>query len=286
MKGLYNGTLPFGYQRVPKIEGGVPILHPTNVEGYRLAVRLGAQGYTIREIVQQLNAAGYRTTGNWGSRPFSQDTVLPMLKNRFYLGEVSYKGAWMKGKHPAAIDRETWELCRQKIRRRATRRETTKTTDRVYWLRTLLYCATCGRPLRGQNWRGERRYRDPAPSYGEDCTEPQSISAERLENQIKAYLRGIHLPKNWRTEAMHYLGEDGELAHSARMRQELQDKLDRAKRLYLLGDLTERMYLAERTQIQNVLATLHPTRLPDVERTARVAAVERGGKDVGRVDAR
>ena len=227
LKGLYNGSLPFGYQRVPKEQGGVPILHPTNVEGYRLAIRSGAEGRTVRELVHLLNAAGYRTTGNWGSRPFSQDTVLPMLKNRFYLGEISYKGTWMKGKHPAAIDIETWECCQEQIHRRLTKHETTKTTDRIYLLRKLLYCSTCGRPLRGQNRRGERRYRDPSKSYGEDCPEPQTTNADRLEKQIGDYLMQIRLPENWLPEAMQWIGEDGESARQGiRMREELQNKLE------------------------------------------------------------
>lgn len=78
------------------------------------------------------------------------------------------------------------------------------------------------------------------------------------------------MPKNWRTEALRYLGEDGELAQrNTQMRQELHSKLERAKHLYLLGDLTEREYLAERTVIQNALA-LYPTRLPEVEHSAHV----------------
>jgi hypothetical protein len=36
-----------------------------------------------------LNEEGYRTTGNWGRKPFENDTVRPMLQNRFYLGEAA-----------------------------------------------------------------------------------------------------------------------------------------------------------------------------------------------------
>jgi site-specific DNA recombinase len=32
-----------------------------------------------------------------------------MLKNRFYVGEVAYRGELHKGEHPAIVDREVFE---------------------------------------------------------------------------------------------------------------------------------------------------------------------------------
>ncbi len=273
MKGLYNGSLPFGYQRVPREQGGVPVPHPTNAEGYRLSVRLGAEGNSAREIVLALNAAGYRTTGNWGSRPFSEDTVLPMIKNRFYLGEVCYKGEWLPGKHEPLIDWETWERCQEQLRRRAAKRETTKLTDRVYPLRKLLHCARCGRMLRGHAIKGERRYRDPAKDYGENCSEPQSIKAEALEVQIGDHLSRARLPEDWKARILAHIGQSEKVEDSeAQKRTRLEGQLERAKRLFMLGDLTEREYLAQREQIQNALSAIRPSPMPDLERAAQLLA--------------
>lgn len=44
--------------------------------------------------------------------------------------------------------------------------------------------------------------------------------------------------------------------------------LERLKRLFLLGDLTEREYVAERDRLRNQLAALVPPVLPDLERAA------------------
>ncbi len=271
LKGLYNGSLPFGYQRVPREQGGVPVFHLTNIEGYRLAMRMGAEGHSLREIMQTLNAAGYRTSGNWGNRPFSVDTVLDILKSRFYLGEVSYKGEWRPGKHEAAIDRETWERCQAQIRRRLSRPERTKFTDRVYPLRKLLRCASCGRTLRGQNQHGGRQYHDPALDYGDKCPEPKYVWAEILEGQIGAFLSRVQLPGDWQERVLSRL-EASDLAaeHEEQMRAQLQSQLERAKKLYLLGDLSEREYLAERTQVQSALAAIRPTQRPDLERAAEL----------------
>ena len=112
-KGLYNGTLPFGYRRrtahPEKDADKVPLLDPERVEGYRLSMRLCADGKRPSQILDALNAAGYRTTGNWGSRPFGKDTLLPMLKSRFYLGEIRHYDQWLPGLHQAAIDVDTWQ---------------------------------------------------------------------------------------------------------------------------------------------------------------------------------
>lgn len=111
-KGLYNGVVPFGYERVARLEGQQPQpphISPRNVDGLRMAFDMCAQGFTPLEISHALNEAGYRTTGNRGANPFGVDTVLPMLKNRFPLGEVRYKGEWLPGAHLPAVDPLTWD---------------------------------------------------------------------------------------------------------------------------------------------------------------------------------
>jgi len=271
LKGLYNGSLNWGYQRVPKEQGGVPIFDPENIEGYRMAIRMCAEGHTVREIVHAVNAAGYRTTGNWGQNAFSEDTMLPILKNRFYLGEVFYKGEWLPGKHAAAIDRETWERAQEQLRRRATKRVTTKSADRIYPLRKKIRCVTCGCLLRGHASKKQRRYRDPAYAYDLDCPEPQSVKASIYEEQIGAFLSHVKLPDDWRAHVLARLGESVERVDRVQqMRARLHSQLERYKRLFVLGDLSEHEYLAERQRIQNELATLTSTQpdIPDLERAA------------------
>ncbi len=70
-QGLYCGLLPFG---AIKGEDGVPIPHPDTHPGLVMAFELAAKGKSDREIAIILNAAGYRTTGTHGSRPFAKDT--------------------------------------------------------------------------------------------------------------------------------------------------------------------------------------------------------------------
>ena len=93
-QGLYCGLLPFGAM---KGEDGVPLPHPDTYPGLLMAFELAAQGKSDKEVAQTLNAAGYRTAGNQGNRPFSKDTVRGMLQNPFYIGQLSDgNGQWLK----------------------------------------------------------------------------------------------------------------------------------------------------------------------------------------------
>ena len=272
LKGFHNNTVPFGYVRVKKEDGGVSKIDPHTIEGYRFAMQLCGQGATTREIVAALNNRGYRTTGNWGSRPFSEDTVLPMLKSKFYLGMVSYKGEWFPGKHAVAIDAATWERAQEQLHRRAVNREGTKLSDRIYPLRKLVHCAVCGRGLRGQISHGTRRYRDPSRDYGEECPEVASTVADVLEGQIGDYLSGMRLPKDWKEKVMRRLTKDTSRDNTESKRAQLTARLERTKRLFQLGDLTEEEYRRDKAQIERAIAELRPaiTAEKDLSEAARL----------------
>jgi DNA invertase Pin-like site-specific DNA recombinase len=249
LKGLYNGSLSFGYQRVAREAGGVPVFHPKNIKGYRMAIRLGARGFSIRRIAKAMNAAGYRTTGNWGNRPFSGDTVLPMLKSRFYLGLVYYKGQWLPGKHPAAIDRETRDKYQSQLKGRAWKRKGQPCHSTVYPLRRLLHCASCERVLRGTRSKDGRRYRNPAKDYGECCSQRETIKAEILEQQILDLFAFIGSLPCWKNKIKRLAVARSRNPHDEGASRSIQ-QLERIKHLYILGDMTQAEYHAERQRVQ------------------------------------
>lgn len=267
LNGKYNGVLSFGYQRVPKEQGGIPIFHPTNIEGYWMAIRMAAEGRTVREIMNALNAAGYQTTGNRGNNPFSLDTVLPMLKNRFYLGEVCYKGQWFAGKHSPAIDRETWERAQEQLRRRASRRETTKLTDAIYPLRKKLYCCGCRRRLRGHNQHGNKCYRCPSASYGERCPECRDVKSAALETQIGEWLAHLKLPEDWQSQVLDRIGTADESVRKLRKRiAMLTNRLERLRQQHSWGHLKDEDYLSKYTDTKRELSSVPVPPQPDLAR--------------------
>jgi site-specific DNA recombinase len=151
-QGLYCGLLPFG---VMKGQDGVPVPdtkeihlsgHSTcNYEGLQLAFQAAANGRSDREVAQVINAAGYRTAGNQGNRPFSKDTTRGMLTNRFYLGYLpNGNGGWIKGRHEAFINEELWNQVQEMRRRNATSTHTRcRSGRRVCSLTGVTHCWYC-----------------------------------------------------------------------------------------------------------------------------------------------
>ena len=270
-KGLWNGHIPFGYAK--NGDGNGLTFHPENIEGYRLAIRMCADGKRISEIMDTLNAQGYRSTSFRGVHPFSKDMLFHMLKNRFYLGQVQYKGEHMQGKHEPAIDLETWERAQRQMERRAAfRGDHHRRASRPYLLRGLAYCAECGNRLRGQiSGDHIRYYRCPASYKGMVCSQTKNIRADRIEKQIGEIFMRLCLPKDWRERALELLGETPtETARQEKQRTNLEGQLERAKVLFQLGDITEQHYRAERDRLRREIQELRPVQTFDLERAANV----------------
>ncbi|MEQ8677247.1 MAG: recombinase family protein [Aggregatilineales bacterium] len=305
-KGSWNGTLPFGYTNLRRLKEEMASLReaiqsgetsnakeehlqllsetyedwhaltgetdaipcPINASGVQLAFEMYAQGgYSDRDVANVLNQAGYRTSGNWGENPFGKDTVTPMLKNRFYLGETSYKGGkrgaerkWQEGNHEAIISEDLFETCQKVRKKRAGGRGTSgsKNHRNVYPLASLVVCLYCGSNLRGWALRNDRRYKDPAEDRSVDCSaDVKSIKAEVIEEQVEEIVLSLNFPEDWRERAINMLKERHQKPTYEKSQQKtLQDRLARLKDLYEMGDIDRNEYLERRDNIQQELNTL------------------------------
>lgn len=266
-KGLYNGVVPFGYQRVPKDAGGIPVPHPQNASAYREIIRRCARGDSASDIAVWLNTNGYRTTGNRGANLFTGDAVLDIAKNRFHLGEVAYKHVWRAGKHAPLVETEIWENAQRMIRQRATNRETTKRADRVYPLRKLIYCAECGAGLRGQYTHKHRLYRDMA-AVRRHCRQPQTVRADKIENELGNYFAASALPRDWRNQILARFASNADAERVKAQRRALTNELARARKLFVAGDLSDDEYSVEKRRIELQLDALQPVEHPDMDKAA------------------
>jgi site-specific DNA recombinase len=240
-----------------------------NAAGALLAYTCYSQGnVSDNDVAVMLNEAGYRTSGNWGERLFEADTVRPMLQNRFYLGEVQYKGKWTPGRHPAVIPQSLFEKCQQIRAQRRGRTVRGKSKKRTYPLSRLALCARCSKPMRGQaNHADERYYRDPRRSS--HICDQKMVRAEDAEQQIVEYLANIELPEDWRERVMQLSRLDkAETESSEDKRRRLEGQLERARKLYLMGDMEEDDYRAMREDLKSKISALQPTQDADLEAAA------------------
>jgi site-specific DNA recombinase len=118
-KGLWvGGPLPLGYAMK---DGKIAVIeHET--ERVRLIYRRYLELSGVNALVRDLRDKDVRTkmrlraTGaTHGGIPFERGSLFYLLRNRFYIGEVKYKGEILPGEQPAILDRELFDAVQQKL---------------------------------------------------------------------------------------------------------------------------------------------------------------------------
>jgi site-specific DNA recombinase len=255
-QGMYNGLLPFGAM---KGEDGVPIPDPVNHPGLLLAFSAAAAGKSDREIAHMLNAAGYRTSGNRGTNPWSKDSVRPMLRNQFYLGLLpDGGGGWLPGRHAPMIDTELFEQS-QRMRDQNRRSRGSLSVRRgatVYSLSGLARCGECGGPVHISRERGRARAYCYNRRQGSGCGQP-SVTLGPLEEQLGDFLRTFTLPAD-PAAIVSLLACEQEKGGHDDQRRKLDGEQDRLKTLFLLGDISETEYRRDRERIARERDALQP----------------------------
>ena len=259
-QGLYCGPLPFG---VMKGEDRVPIPDPDTYPGLFMAVELAAEGKSDAEVAQTLNIFGYRTVGTRGSRPFANHSVLGILKNRFYLGELpDGNGGWVQGKHERLIDQDLWDRVQDARQRRRTNTHGNRPNGKRTWSLTgLTFCWHCQGRIHSQYvYKGQPRLGCYNRQKGQGCQQ-KSANLSVYEVQLEAYLAAFKIPGDYQHRILEY-HRKLEVAYddAEQERSVLDRRLKRLKELYEWGDHTRAEYETRRTDILKQLdAALAPT---------------------------
>jgi site-specific DNA recombinase len=146
-----GGTPPYGYHKprgtavlqpdpatAPVVAGVFARYVETREGGRQLAAWLDAQGVPTRN------------GGRW-----STNSVLAMLRNRAYIGEISFRGAWGPGAHAPIVEREVFDAAGAILDARAHDPALRRTNPTDYLLSTLPFvCDRCGHPMVGASARG------------------------------------------------------------------------------------------------------------------------------------
>lgn len=155
-RGEAMGTAPFGY--TVKDKSFVPNDHAETVRSIFAAY---ANGVPLRAIATDLGAKGIRTRR--GNVPDNR-WVSYILSNPAYIGKIrwsteghanydraNYAGEnvmIVDGHHAPIIDMDTWEVVQEKLQRRAAEpKYVRKDKPRVYMLKGLIRCDSCGSTL-------------------------------------------------------------------------------------------------------------------------------------------
>ena len=276
--GLWNSDIPFGYNVRYKKDGGDGIPRPDehDAQGVRLALEQYATGmYSDNDIARLLNEAGYRPHGR-GRRAlplFGKDALTELLQNRFYLGEVQYKGQWYPGVHEPLVSQDVFDRCQAvREKRRVKVGTSARDASREYLLTGIAKCARCGGHMRGDYsmTNQKRYYRDPARQRGQECDQ-RMVGADGAENAVGNWLRQIVLPDDWRERVVKIVQEQtGNVRDVMQERARTEAQLERARYLFKLGDISEQEYLADRNRLQVQLAGLTPQVRSDLEQAGKL----------------
>jgi len=126
-KGIWvGGPVPLGYASINK----KLVVVPEEAETVRLIFERYLEVGSIRTLVQELDRRGIRTKrqvgGNGQSRGgirFGVGPLAHLLRNRFYIGEVVYRGKVHPGEHEPIADQALFEAVQTKLAASATARQ-------------------------------------------------------------------------------------------------------------------------------------------------------------------
>jgi site-specific DNA recombinase len=118
-KGLWvGGPLPLGYEMK---DGKIAVVEH-EAERVKLIYRRYLELSGVNALVRDLRDEDIRTkmrlraTGaTHGGIPFERGSLFYLLRNRFYIGEVKYKGEILPGEQPAIMDRKLFDAVQQKL---------------------------------------------------------------------------------------------------------------------------------------------------------------------------
>ena len=256
-QGLYCGLLPFGAM---KGDDGVPIPHPDTYPGLFMSFEYAAQGKSDKEVAQALNSAGYRTTGNQGNRLFSKDTVRGMLQNRFYIGQLSDgNGGFLKAKHEHFISDELWNQAQESRQRNRKAPKHHPAKSIISSLTGITYCWYCkGRIHIGTSHSGKRRMLCYNRSKGWACSQKSAL-LEVYEYQIEQYLDTFHIPDDYQAKILQ-AHKKLQVAYedSEKEQARLEARLERLRKAFTWGDISEDQYLREKAKTLETLRALSP----------------------------
>lgn len=285
--GQHMGLAPFGTER-RKVDGHLRLVpseqRQPNGSDYQALTRLyelyaaGELGYTL--LVERMNADGWRFRrssrkhAGEALRPWTHSDVRRVLYNHWlYAGWIVRGRAGLgadyellEGNHGAVLPVALTEAVAARLE--GHRRGWRLPRNLTFGLSGLVYCV-CGEKLTGLDHGGNRRYYRHARRC--DAGQAFAYAAAELEAEVRARLIGLQAgaPPAFREGADRALpGPDGN--PQAARRAHLEASLERARELYIDGDLTRAQYETRRHELQ---AALSEVAAPTGDRAANLDAV-------------
>ena len=196
-KGLWvGGPLPLGY----RMQDGKIAIVPNEAETVRQIFSRYLELGSVSALMRDLRQRDVRTkvrplkTGNIrGGVHFGRGALFYLLRNRFYIGEVNYKGEILPGEQPPILDRELFEAVQNKLTDQWTHHTRTRSRSN-YLLSGLLYDDTGHRMAATHATKAGIRYRYYVSLplvHGQSGVIVGTVSRVPAANVEKAIINGL-----------------------------------------------------------------------------------------------
>src|SRR5665811_1057432 len=132
-KGLWvGGMVPLGYEvknrKVLVIKEEAEIVRVI----FKQYLELGSLNLLMQDLRQRKILTKVRRLSSGravGGNPLTRGPLAHLLRNRFYIGEVAFKGEILPGEQPAILDRKLFESVQRKLDEQRTNHSTTRTNS-------------------------------------------------------------------------------------------------------------------------------------------------------------
>ncbi|HXB64298.1 MAG TPA: recombinase family protein [Solirubrobacteraceae bacterium] len=247
--GWCGGRRPYGYdiaadrdhlERNPTEAPLVPVIFDHYVNR-----QLGSSA-----TAKWLNTNGYRTKNG---RLWNHGSVLTVIRNRAYIGEIYYRGSWYPAPHESIVPRELFDRAQTILKERGEDQSQRRSNASEYLLTSRVRCGRCGQAYIGTAAHGRNgRYTYytcfTRHRYGTEHCSNDRLPAEKLEQAVTRQLWKVLNDKTLLTAALdhayaqlaHRDGEhEDELSSVQRKLADARAAMDRYFRAFEHGTMPE-----------------------------------------------
>ena len=241
MKGEWPQRPPIGYKSVKEGKRTIHVPDENTAPLVKEAFELFSTGnYSLRELSEEMYQRGLKTRYQ---RPFSPEAMKKLLKRRFYIGKLVWKGKEYQGKHQPIVEKELFYQVQEILKKRS--KDTGEKGKHKFLLRGIAYCKVCGNKLTAEIHPRGSYYRCLNYPGKKKCNQPY-IPVSLLDNQIEVLYAKLQ-PKK---ELLELLKE--EIHQIAKRREKIQkieikrikrkiDEIERKELKLLDGMLSEKI---------------------------------------------
>ena len=202
-----------------------------------------------------------------GGRRFTHWSIRDILKNQFYLGKVRHKDDIFDGRHQAIVSQELFEEVQGQMAKNRSRKSSTSNSKKPHphLLTGLLRCHECGIALwsQTQGRQSGTYYKSPDKGLHQSCKHKgRSFLGREFDTQTDQLFCGFRLRDDWVEWIIENHVRDSDPQFALRQRRLIEERIERARHLYINGELTWPGFTKIRDEAESALVSVY---VPDFD---------------------